>query len=125
MNYFTIRNRLQASNVKYANKKLLYIALMNTIDGILTYIGVSNNYVFEVNKLMINVVSNFNRLVFIKLLIPTLFISLTAILINKYNYSKMTISRLLINICLGVYIFVLFTHVVWMGMLVYTLLYKL
>jgi hypothetical protein len=103
--------------VKKTNKKLVLILILNITDGLLTYIGVSNNYAVEVNILMASVVTDFGRLLIYKLLLPSALILFVAFIINKYDYSKMTIARLFINLCFGLYICVLMLHIVWIGKL--------
>ena len=112
----------RAIGLKTINRKIFLIILFNIIDGILTYVGVINNYTVETNKIMVNVVSHFERLMLFKLFLPTLVLLAIAFIMNKYKYTKMPVACFFVSICFWVYCFVLLTHVVWIGMLTYSVL---
>jgi hypothetical protein len=122
MNILPKLSKTNEVNLRKTNKKIFYIFVLNAIDGILTYIGVSNNYTFEANKLMVSVVSNFNKMLLFKIFIPSLMLALVAYAINKNDSVKMPIARFLINISFLVYTLVLFFHFIWIGMLLYNIL---
>ncbi|MDP4095098.1 MAG: DUF5658 family protein [Bacillota bacterium] len=102
------------------NFKIFCIIILNAIDGILTYIGVSSGYAVELNRIMIGVVSDFWKLVLVKILTPTVLLILIAYLMNKFSYKKMKLASAFINICFGAYIVVMFIHMVCLGMLFYS-----
>jgi hypothetical protein len=67
---------------------------------------------------MINAASDFRKLLLFKFFAPTLFILLIAYLINRFDYSKMLVAGLFINICFWMYFLVLLMHLFWLGMLI-------
>ncbi len=99
------------------NARIFLIILFNLIDGILTYIGVSKNYIVEMNLLMVNVVTDLNKLLLYKLLLPTLALTIIAFLLNKKGDKRMPFARKLVNTCFWIYVFVLATHFLWLVML--------
>ncbi len=100
-------------DLRKTNYKLLYIAVANLLDGVLTYAGVAGNYIIELNRLMTGVVTNIYLLLVVKIAIPTLLLFLIAYSLNKYGYSKMKVAVLFINICFGVYALIVLIHMIW------------
>lgn len=100
-------------DLRKTNYKLLYIAIANLLDGVLTYIGVASHNIIELNGLMTGVVANLYLLIVVKIAIPTLLLLLITYSINKYGYGKMKVAVLFINICFSVYVLIILIHFIW------------
>jgi len=96
-------------------KRLYLLLLMNFVDGIATYVGVNYFGTTEMNKLMKNIVTDLEKLIIFKLLIPSLLLIfvITAFRINNsIKHSKL--SNIVVNVCFYIYTVTLFAHILWL-----------
>ncbi|MFK3960891.1 DUF5658 family protein [Guptibacillus hwajinpoensis] len=96
---------------------LIYLASINALDGFLTYWGIQNGWIGEVNPLM-RALFQLDPLVFLMYKIG-LSIFLIALL-KKYNNLKSGLIRILLIVASTIYSFILCIHGYW----VYILLTK-
>lgn len=103
-----------ANTMQSLSFKIYLIIYMNLTDGIATYIGVNYFEVTELNKIMVNIVTDIKKLIIFKILIPTLllFFILDKAKSNEVKESK--ICTLLINICFFVYLIAIIFHIIWL-----------
>lgn len=95
------------------SRSIISIIILNLTDGILTYIGVTNNYVYEMNILMVNIVSDLNKLMLFKLLLPTCALLAVLNIFNRNDYRKMPVGHALVKICLVAYSVIFLMHCYW------------
>ena len=88
---------------------LITIAILNILDGILTYIGVSSKYIKEGNILLINIVNNLPLVVLLKcVIVPGLLLGIYYLIRNIRI--GLTV-KLVIGICLVVYFLIFCIHI--------------
>ncbi|MCX7710770.1 MAG: DUF5658 family protein [Clostridia bacterium] len=110
---------IQNSEAVKINKMLRYLIVLNILDGLLTHIGVTTQYVVEVNRLMVDIVSNFQKLMLYKILLPTCALLLVMHIFHRCQYKDMPVARFFVKICFWVYLAILFLHIFWIVMVLY------
>lgn len=101
------------------NKMIIGIIILNFLDGILTHIGVIKKYTVEINLLMVNIVSDFNKLLLYKLILPTIALVIVYYIFNKHCSRKMPVGEFMVKLCFWTYSIIMAMHIVWIAMVIY------
>ena len=92
--------------------KLLFV--LNLLDGVLTYFGISSGFIEELNPLLKGIASSFVKMSLFKLLIPSLLICGLMLIVKKGKSYRKNFAHGLIYMTTGVYGTVLCLHGVWL-----------
>jgi hypothetical protein len=91
--------------------KLLFIVLLNVLDGILTYISITQGYAVELNPIVIQFVDSLTWVLIFKISIPSALILLSVLFLKKSKLTKPLLINAIVNFALFIYIFVLMNHI--------------
>jgi hypothetical protein len=91
--------------------KLLFIVLLNALDGILTYISIIQGYAIELNPLVVQFVDNLTWILIFKIFIPSAMILSSVLFLKKSKLTKPLLINNIVNFALFIYSFVLMNHI--------------
>lgn len=94
-------------------RDLKLLILLNALDGIISYIGVTTKNIEEWNPFMRNIVSDIRLLAAVKIIVPTLIIITIIFSINSGGCSTGKAVKKLIKTALCLYTAVSLIHVFW------------
>jgi hypothetical protein len=88
---------------------LITIAILNILDGVLTYIGVNSGYIREGNILLVSIVNNLPLVILLKcVIVPGLLLGIYHLIKNiKIGLTV----KLVIGVCLVVYFLIFCMHI--------------
>lgn len=94
-------------------RDLKLLILLNALDGIISYIGVTTKNIEEWNPFMRNIVSDIRLMVAVKIIVPTFLIITIIFSINSGVYSTGKAVKKLTKTALCLYTAVSLIHVFW------------
>jgi hypothetical protein len=105
-----IIQKIKDTSKTSVSSKLLFILLLNALDGILTYISVTQGYAIELNPIVITFVESIQWIMIVKISIPSLLILVGVFFLRKMKLSKPAFINFIVNFTLFIYLFVLLNH---------------
>lgn len=105
-------------------KKFILLYCLNVLDITFTLLLLQTGYFQEVNFFMMKVVQNPLISLLIKVIFPAILLYYMYHQIKDADISQLKVSNIAVNISLMIYVVVNLTHLIWVALLPFVILYN-
>jgi hypothetical protein len=107
---------LRRCDLQTIRLKLIAIYILNVLDIIFTLILVKTGLFIEGNYFMGKMINNSALALVVKVVIVGALLAILYKRIEKATIKQLAISNIIINICMGFYIFINLSHIIWVAL---------
>jgi hypothetical protein len=104
---------LRRCDLKTIRLKLIAIYILNVLDIIFTLLLVKTGLFIEGNYLMGQIINNGALTLIVKVIIVGALVAILYKRIEKATIKQLAISNIILNSCLGLYLLINLSHIVW------------